>query len=87
MRCETWSLGTTATNGRTGTNEKEKTYYRRRQYDFDDYIIDNICTCCLLVILLERNTMEKEKGIWSEFAEEELENNMPDDEEDTDEGS
>ena len=30
--------------------------------------------------------MEKEKGIWSEFAEEELENNMPDDEEDTDEG-
>ena len=30
--------------------------------------------------------MEKEKGIWSEFAEEELENNMPD-EEDTDEGS
>tara|TARA_Y100000739_G_C20204165_1_gene282439 strand:- start:394 stop:507 length:114 start_codon:yes stop_codon:yes gene_type:complete len=31
--------------------------------------------------------MEKEKGIWSEFAEEELENNMPDDEEDTDEGS
>jgi len=31
--------------------------------------------------------MEKEKGIWSEFAEEELVNNMPDDEEDTDEGS
>jgi hypothetical protein len=31
--------------------------------------------------------MEKEKGIWSEFAEEELENNVPDDEEDTDEGS
>ena len=31
--------------------------------------------------------MKKEKGIWSEFAEEELENNMPDDEEDTDEGS
>ena len=31
--------------------------------------------------------MEKEKGIWSEFAEEELENNMLDDEEDTDEGS
>jgi hypothetical protein len=31
--------------------------------------------------------MEKEKGIWSEFAEEELENNMPDDEEDTDEVS
>ena len=31
--------------------------------------------------------MEKEKGIWSEFAEEELKNNMPDDEEDTDEGS
>ena len=31
--------------------------------------------------------MEKEKGIWSEFAEEELENNMPDDEEDTDVGS
>ena len=31
--------------------------------------------------------MEKENGIWSEFAEEELENNMPDDEEDTDEGS
>ena len=31
--------------------------------------------------------MEKEKGIWSEFAEEELENNMPDDEEDADEGS
>ena len=29
----------------------------------------------------------EEKGIWSEFAEEELENNMPDDEEDTDEGS
>ena len=31
--------------------------------------------------------MEKEKGIWSAFAEEELENNMPDDEEDTDKGS
>ena len=31
--------------------------------------------------------MEKEKGIWSEFAEEELVNNMPDDEEDTDEVS
>ena len=31
--------------------------------------------------------MEKEKGIWSEFAEEELENNMPDEEEDTDEVS
>ena len=31
--------------------------------------------------------IDKEKGIWSEFAEEELENNMPDDEEDTDEGS
>jgi len=31
--------------------------------------------------------MEKEKGIWSEFAEEELENNMPDDDEDTDENS
>ena len=31
--------------------------------------------------------MEKENGIWSEFAEEELENNMPDDEEDSDEGS
>ena len=31
--------------------------------------------------------MEKEKGIWSEFAEEELEKNMPDEEEDTDEGS
>ena len=31
--------------------------------------------------------MEKEKGIWSEFSEEELENNMPDEEEDTDEGS
>ena len=31
--------------------------------------------------------LDREKGIWSEFAEEELENNMPDDEEDTDEGS
>ena len=31
--------------------------------------------------------MEKEKGLWSDFAEAELENNMPDDEEDTDEGS
>jgi len=31
--------------------------------------------------------MEKEKGIWSEFAEEELLNNVPDDEEDTDENS
>jgi hypothetical protein len=30
--------------------------------------------------------MDEEKGIWSEFAEEELENNMPDEEdEDTDE--
>ena len=29
MKCETWSLGTTATSGRTGTNGKRKRYMVR----------------------------------------------------------
>ena len=36
---------------------------------------------------MKNKNTKKEKGIWSEFAEEELLNNMPDDEEDTHDNS